>query len=395
MWPNALSILLSCQMAAAMKFCDDCEGPVHSKQLLQRHSAGISDRSHRSASPVFHFEAEKMWGLDKNSSWRLIQTNNSCILTFPTSPKNNTPAFSHFSLDRCLRPWQPLEFWHISFPWFNPLIFESFIIWTLNKVVSWNHVTEDRWRLDLSLPATFGRSHPGTNPAFVQLPQNLASSFPSGKWLVVSRFGWARCPGMEDFLHKPEFEYMRSMVFRVNLEVFLGLGNLRNTDLVWSSSHGIATSISWQWVFVAFLLCSLFVRKLMVLWFLRSSGWWQFQRCSEHKSGNAWRHMGRCYFRCEALGFRWWDHCNLMPSSVEIKRCFKWCRGKTSPVSSRSSLARHFYCTWIFEHGSPTMVDFGRFGLGHLVYLEPSGTLWFCMLRWLLCRTISVRSSTL
>lgn len=178
MWLHTFCfVFFICPMEAVLATtrCDGCHEPVRSNQLLQMHSASVHGAT--SGSPIFHFEEEKMWGLDQNMSWHLVWTNHSCMLSFPASPKNSTPVTSPFSLGICLRPWKPLE----------------------------------RWRLDLELPASQGRTHPGTNPAFVSLPLVLQTAFPSGKWLVVSRFGWARCPGMEDFVHAPEFEYMRSL----------------------------------------------------------------------------------------------------------------------------------------------------------------------------------------
>jgi len=104
-----------------------------------------------------------MWGLDKNLSWRV---SSDCKLQFP-SIENATKIESRLSLGVCLTPWTPLQ----------------------------------RWRLDLALPASHGRTHPGANPSMIPLPETLQEFFPFGKWFVVSRPGWARCPGMQDFDH--------------------------------------------------------------------------------------------------------------------------------------------------------------------------------------------------
>lgn len=150
--------------------CDDC-GPARSQQLLQ-----TSVHSLRS-SPVFRFDEDKMWGLDKNknSSWRVVRKEKDCILRFPAF-NSSGELESRFSLGVCLRPW-----------------------------------SSERWRVDLALPAGHGRTHPGANPSFVPLPETLKTSFPFGKWFAVSRFGWARCPGMQDFDHRPEVEYLRNL----------------------------------------------------------------------------------------------------------------------------------------------------------------------------------------
>lgn len=118
-----------------------------------------------------------MWGLDKNknSSWRVVRKEKDCILRFPAF-NSSGELESRFSLGVCLRPW-----------------------------------SSERWRVDLALPAGYGRTHPGANPSFVPLPETLKTSFPFGKWFAVSRFGWARCPGMQDFDHRPEVEYLRNL----------------------------------------------------------------------------------------------------------------------------------------------------------------------------------------
>ena len=140
----------------------DCEVPARSNQLLQTNAASHNVRR---TSPIFHFDDTKMWGLDKNLSWRVSKSD--CKLQFPSIENASRKIESRLSLGVCLTPWTPLQ----------------------------------RWRLDLALPASHGRTHPGANPSMIPLPETLQEVFPFGKWFVVSRPGWARCPGMQDFDH--------------------------------------------------------------------------------------------------------------------------------------------------------------------------------------------------
>ena len=159
------------QQVIGISECHDCQ-PARSTQLLQ------TSRSSQQGSPIFTFDEDKMWGLDKSLSWHMIQKDKDCILRFPAFNLSGEHGEleSRLSLGRCLRPWPSLE----------------------------------RWRVDLALPASHGRTHPGANPSFVPLPETLKSAFPSGKWLAVSRFGWARCPGMQDF-DRSEWDYLTNL----------------------------------------------------------------------------------------------------------------------------------------------------------------------------------------
>eukprot|EP00438_Fugacium_kawagutii_P034044 Skav224282 [mRNA] locus=scaffold1019:87317:96411:+ [translate_table: standard] len=155
----------------------DSQNPVMSSQLLQ-----ISRTHNQSqlppSSPNFYFEPQKMWGFrDTNASWKLIGNSSDCILRFPSSPGSRHPKESGLSLQKCLSILHPLE----------------------------------RWRLDLALPATHGRRYPGSNPALVPMPVGLKPAFPAGKWLVVNRAGWGRCPGMEDFNGSEDFLLLRNL----------------------------------------------------------------------------------------------------------------------------------------------------------------------------------------
>ena len=158
----------------------ECQQPVMSSQLLQISAAASPDQLLLSEhSPDFHFEREKMWGFDDpNSSWQVSNTSGPCTLRFPASPDSpNLTKESRLSLDACISILQPLE----------------------------------RWRLDLALPATHGRKYPGANPSLVPMPAGLEAAFPSGKWLVVNRNGWGRCPGMEDFNGMSDYALMNNL----------------------------------------------------------------------------------------------------------------------------------------------------------------------------------------
>eukprot|EP00438_Fugacium_kawagutii_P001600 Skav204354 [mRNA] locus=scaffold866:27478:30382:+ [translate_table: standard] len=165
--------LFCVHQALGFSECESCQS-AKSSQLLQTFATRVAQ-----SSPVFHFDEDKMWGLDKNLSWQVIPQVNDCILRFPASfnSSHGDVLESRFSLGVCLMPWPAL----------------------------------DRWRVDFALPASHGRTHPGANPSFVPLPETLKSAFPLGKWFAVSRFGWARCPGMQDFDHRPEAEYLTNL----------------------------------------------------------------------------------------------------------------------------------------------------------------------------------------
>ncbi|CAJ1415912.1 unnamed protein product [Effrenium voratum] len=116
--------------------------------------------------PAFHYEPQQMWNLDADGGpWRVAGSE----LLFPSHGETEV---SHLSGGR-LEVWRPLQ----------------------------------RWRLDLALPATQNRSHPGKNPALLPLPERLSDAFPEGRWLAAGRAGWMRCPGMEDFA-AGQAEYM-------------------------------------------------------------------------------------------------------------------------------------------------------------------------------------------
>lgn len=119
-----------------------------------------------------------MWGFDDvNSSWKVVRKGSECFLRFPSSPGSPLAQESELSLHACLSILQPLE----------------------------------RWRLDLALRATRGRRYPGSNPSLVPMPSYLKLAFPAGKWLVVNRGGWGRCPGMEDFSATSDFLLLENL----------------------------------------------------------------------------------------------------------------------------------------------------------------------------------------